>query len=79
MDIASEKIMELELYYKLSTCSRRAIRRRKGAFGRPYYYRPRGNLLARLAEETGRSKEEIFDQLMKERDEILSKTFSEAL
>lgn len=69
--------MEIRLYHLLGTTSQRAIRRKKGAFGRPYYYRPRGNLLERLARETGLTKDQVYDQLMKERDEFLAKTFAE--
>jgi hypothetical protein len=65
--------MELLLYPKLSTRSRRAIRKEKGRWGHPYDYRPRGNLLSRLAFETGLSKEQVYDQLLKERHYLLSK------
>lgn len=64
--------MELLLYPRLSTCSRRAIRRKKGRFGRDYDYRPYGNLVRRLANETGNSSEWVVDQLLKEREYLLS-------
>lgn len=66
-----EIFMELRLYYKLGTQSRRAIRRSKTRYGRPYEYRPRGNLIRRLANETGQSYEQVLDQLMEERRELI--------
>lgn len=71
--------MELLLYSKLSTCSRRAIRRKKGRFGRPYEYRPYGNLVRRLSRETGQSSDWVLDQLAKERQYLLSQAGAEAL
>lgn len=62
---------ELKLWYRIGTRSRRALLREKKSFGRPYYYRPRGDLLARLARETGMTYNELFDQLQKERMELL--------
>ena len=59
--------MDIYLYYELGTCSRRAFQRFFGKYGRPYYYKPKGNLLARLALQFGKSKEEIYNQLMNER------------
>lgn len=63
--------MELILYPKLGTCSRRAIRRSKTRYGRPYEYRPRGNLLRRLSHETGLSLDGVLDQLRDERAYLL--------
>lgn len=60
------------LWGQLSTCSRRAISRRNKAFNRPYTYRPRGNLLARLATANNITIEEAYQQLMELRKEILS-------
>jgi len=71
--------MELFFYYKLGTCSRRAIRRKNSRFGRPYDYRPRGNLLRRLSEESGFSKEQVLEKLMAERDYLLSQGGATAL
>jgi hypothetical protein len=63
--------MQLLAYPLLSTCSRRAITRKKGAFGRTYQYSPRGTLLERLSREIGMSKEKIYSQLMQEREYLL--------
>jgi len=59
--------MNVYLYDELSTCSRRAFERFWGRYGRPYYYKPRGTLLARLSKQFNKSKEEIYNQLMNER------------
>lgn len=59
------------LYQKLSSRSRRAMKRTRDRHGRPYEYRPRGNLLDRLSRETGLSLSAVYDQLMKERRELL--------
>ncbi len=62
---------ELRLYSQLSTCSRRAIRRKNGRFGHPYDYRPRGNLLARLASANSMPVVEVYAQLLREREILL--------
>jgi len=62
---------ELRLYRQLSTRSRRAIRRKNGRFGRPYDYRPRGNLLARLANANSMPVVEVYAQLLREREILL--------
>ncbi|GAB4465534.1 MAG: hypothetical protein OHK0037_20390 [Elainellaceae cyanobacterium] len=59
------------LYPKLSTCSRRAMARVKRRNGMPYYYRPRGPLLHRLARETGWPIESVYTRLMQERETLL--------
>ena len=59
--------MELELYKRLSTRSRRAMKREKGKRGKTYCYQPRWNLLQRLSEETGLSTEQVYHQLQRER------------
>lgn len=71
--------MELILYPKLSTCSRRAIRRVNGRWGTPYEYKPRGNLIRRLSEETGYSMEWVADRLMEERTYLISQGAAAAL
>jgi hypothetical protein len=63
--------MDLIAYHRLSTCSKRAISRRKTRFGRPYVYVPRGRLLTRLSKELGMSKSAIYNLLMEERDYLL--------
>jgi len=59
------------LYPQLSTCSKRAITRLRKRFGMPYEYRPRGNLLERLARDNDLTKEQVYQQLLRERREIL--------
>lgn len=71
--------MDLLLYPRLSTRSRRAIRRTKKSYGRPYEYRPYGNLVKRLSNETGQSSEWVMDQLLKEREFLLSQGGAAAL
>lgn len=71
--------MELLLYPRLSTCSKRAIRRTNRSYGRPYEYRPYGNLVRRLSQETGQSSEWVIDQLLKERQYLLSQGGAAAL
>lgn len=53
-----------DLWAQLGTHSRRAIKRNKTRWGHPYTYRPRGNLLARLAAANNLTKEEVYRQLM---------------
>lgn len=63
--------MELLLYPKLGTPSRRAMRKAKTHYGRPYEYRPRGNLIRRLSHETGLTPTQVWDRLMEEREYLL--------
>ncbi|NJL21646.1 MAG: hypothetical protein HC895_13815 [Leptolyngbyaceae cyanobacterium SM1_3_5] len=62
---------DLILWPLLATCSRRAIRRKTKRFGHPYTYKPRGDLLVRLSRQTGLTHEEVFFQLLREREELL--------
>lgn len=62
---------ELRLYSMLSTRSKRAIVKTKKRYGRPYHYSPRGDLLERLARQTGDTIEGVYNQLMKERKILL--------
>lgn len=70
--------MEIKLYDRLGTTSQRAMRRKNGPGGRPYYYRPRITLLRRLAKETGLTVEQVLDGLMAERRDLLRQTFGAA-
>ncbi len=63
--------MEIRLYPRLSTRSKRALVRRNGRFGRPYFYQPRPALLQRLSTETGLSTEECWRILLEEREFLL--------
>jgi len=66
--------MNLIFYPQLGTRSKRALMRRtrqthKGP--QPHTYKPKGNLLTRLARETGMSVDQVYDQLQKERAYLL--------
>lgn len=63
--------MELFLYYRLGTCSRRSMLKTKKRYGRPKPYKPRGNLLQRLSKETGLSIDQVHEQLLRERAILL--------
>ncbi len=65
--------MDIVIYPLLGTTSRRAMVREKSRFGRPYVYRPRGNLLDRLSAETGMSKEAVLRQIARERQHLIGK------
>lgn len=60
-----------DLYSRLSTCSKRSLLRRRRKFGHAYQYNPRPALLNRLAEETGRTEDQIRDDLLGLRQQIL--------
>lgn len=59
------------LYPQLSTRSKRAIARVRTKFGHPYDYRPRGNLLERLARNNQMTIDQVYRQLIDERRQIL--------
>ena len=69
--------MELKLYPKLSTRSKRALTRKhyrgsqRHAPGEPVVYTPRGALVARLSRETGMNEEAVIKQLFAEREYLL--------
>lgn len=63
--------MELVLWYKLGTRSRRAMLRVKKKWGHAYHYSPRSDLLQRLSQESHLTIEEVVVQLNKERDYLL--------
>jgi hypothetical protein len=64
--------MQLKAYPRLSTRSRRAIKREKTNFGKPYQYIPKGRLLVRLSRELGIGKEAVYNLLMQERAYLLN-------
>ena len=67
--------MNLILYPKLGTDSKKAVTRKSGRWGKPYYYRPRGHLLERLARETGMTINQLRSQLEKEREYLLQQKY----
>ncbi len=60
--------MELLLYPKLKTFSRRALLRRTPA----HTYTPRRHLLKRLSRETGMTIGQVWEQLEREREYLLN-------
>ena len=64
--------MNLTLYLRLSTRSKKALTRLAGRWGRPYIYKPRGRLLERLARETGLTINQVRLQLEKEREYLIA-------
>jgi len=67
--------MNLTLYPRLSTRSKKALTRKNGYWGKPYVYRPRGCLLERLARETGMTINQVRSQLEKEREYLISQKY----
>ncbi len=63
--------MRTPAYYLLHRESRSAMLRTKTRWGKPYYYRPRGNLLRRISKTLNISLEEAYDMLLKEREYLL--------
>ncbi|MBD2150806.1 hypothetical protein H6F44_11840 [Pseudanabaena sp. FACHB-1277] len=63
--------MQLRAYPLMSTCSKRAIARKIGRFGKRAKYSPRQPLIARIATALRISKSEAYDQLMTEREYLL--------
>lgn len=61
--------MELILYRRLGTFSRRVLLRRSR---QPNAYTPRRHLLARLSDETGMMMGEVWEQLEREREYLLA-------
>ena len=67
--------MNLTLYPRLSTRSKKALTRKNGYWGKPYIYRPRGQLLERLARETGMTINQVQSQLEKERLYLIAQKY----
>jgi hypothetical protein len=59
--------MILKLYYQLSPCSKKSIKKRR--YGKTYT--PSHRLVTRLAKENNISKDEVVNTLYKEREHIL--------
>jgi len=64
--------MNLILYSKLSTRSKKALTRKSSYWGKRYVYRPRGRLLERLARETGMTINQVLSQLEEEREYLIA-------
>jgi hypothetical protein len=67
--------MDLTLYPRLSTRSKKALTRKNGYWGRPYFYRPRGTLLLRLSRETGLTIDQVRSQLEREREYLIAQKY----
>ena len=67
--------MNLTLYPRLSTRSKKALTRKNGHWGKPYVYRPRGHLLERLARETGMTIDQVRSQLEQEREYLIAQKY----
>lgn len=63
--------MNLLIYPRLGTPSRRAMKKIKGRFGQPYEYRPRFNLVERLSEELGITPAQVLDLIEAEREFLI--------
>jgi len=59
--------MDLIIYPRLNTRSKRAIKREKKKWGHYYHYEPRVTLIQRLCSELGWSEEQVREQIRKER------------
>ncbi len=62
---------QIKIWQKLSTCSKRAMRKTKKKFGRPYFYNPRGDLLRNISERFGIGVEDAYFDLLEIREEVL--------
>ena len=60
--------MDLPIYNRLNTRSKRAMRRVRKRWGHPYQYNPRNVLIQRLSSELGLTEQEIREQIAKERE-----------
>ena len=60
--------MDLLLYPLLSERSQKALRRLRKGYAKNYVYTPRKVLLDRLKAETGLDDQQIYQQLLKERE-----------
>ena len=63
--------MNYIVYPRLSTISKKAIKKRTTRYGRPFQYIPRTNLVDRLARELGMTEQQVLDQIRIERKELL--------
>jgi hypothetical protein len=68
--------MNLTLYPRLSTRSKKALTRKNSYWGKPYVYIPRGTLLLRLSRETGLTLDQVRSQLEREREYLISQKYS---
>jgi len=67
--------MNLTLYPRLSTRSKKALLRKNSYWGKSYVYKPRGHLLERLARETGMTIYQVQSQLEQEREYLIAQKY----
>jgi len=67
--------MNLTLYPRLSTRSKKALTRKNSYWGKLYVYKPRGLLLERLSRETGMTIYQVRSQLEKEREYLITQKY----
>jgi len=67
--------MNLTLYPRLSTRSKKALTKKNGRWGKPYVYRPKGHLMERLARETGMTIYQVRSQLEQEREYLIAQKY----
>jgi hypothetical protein len=67
--------MNLTLYPKLGTDSKKALTKKNGRWGKPYIYRPRGTLLLRLSRETNLTIDQVRSQLEREREYLIAQKY----
>ncbi len=67
--------MNLTLYPRLSTRSKKALTQKNRYWGKPYVYKPRGTLLLRLSRETGLTVDQVRSQLEREREYLIAEKY----
>lgn len=63
--------MDLIIYPRLSTCSKRAILKERKKWGHIYVYVPKKTLIDRLRSELGWSEQQVLDQIWAEREWLI--------
>lgn len=63
--------MDLIIYPRLGKKSQKAMRRKRKAFGNPYFYEPRRNLVYRLSKELNMTMDAVRERIAKERAFLL--------
>ena len=66
-------VRQIEIWSKLGTPSRRAIKRKKKRNGQPYFYIPRGDLLSNISTRHNISKDQALNDLSAIRQEKLKR------
>lgn len=64
--------LQQQIYQDLGTQSRKAIKKTKAKYGKPYSYRPRGDLLRRLALKYNKTEQDIYKELNRIRKFLLA-------